>query len=256
MLAANDLSIRRGRRMVVEGATLAIEPGKLTAICGPNGAGKSSLLSALAGLLPEESGTAELDGRAIAAIPPRERARTLGYLPQQADVAWDISVETLVGLGRLPWRSVPGRPAWATREADAAAVAEAIHAMELEQLAHRPVSQLSGGEKARAAMARVLAGDPRWMLADEPLASLDLAHQRRLIRQLRAEAERGRGVVVVLHDLAAAMNHADRVVVLDRGRIAADGPPDKALAPDLIARVWQVEVSWTGSPGERALIVI
>ncbi|MFC3594492.1 ATP-binding cassette domain-containing protein, partial [Novosphingobium piscinae] len=131
--------------------------------------------------------------------------------------------------------------------------AAALAAMDLVALRHRPVSQLSGGERARTLAARVLAGEPRWILADEPLANLDLAHAAALVRLLRAQAGAGRGVVLVLHDLATAMNRADRVVVLDRGRVVADGPPEAALAAALVAQVWQVEARWLGEPGQRAL---
>ncbi|MBS7668360.1 ABC transporter ATP-binding protein [Croceicoccus gelatinilyticus] len=253
MLSARDLVVKRSGRTVVESASLVLEPGVLTAICGPNGAGKSSLLAALAGLLPIASGEVALGDRQVAAIPAREKARMIGFLPQQADVAWDISVETLVALGRLPWRSVPGRPARASREADSKAVASAMAAMELEALAHRPVSQLSGGEKARAAMGRVLAGEPDWILADEPLANLDLSHQQALSASLKREAGKGRGVVVVMHDLAAAMNHAERVIVIENGHIVADGAPEQALSREVIEAVWQVPCRWLGKAGARAL---
>lgn len=258
-LAACDMTVRRGGAAVARGVSLTLRPGELTMIVGPNGAGKSSLLGALAGLLPAD-GSVALDGVELAAMPGRERARAIGFLPQQAEAAWDISVQTLVGLGRLPWRAVPGRPARAAQAANRAAVARAMAVMELDDLAQRPVTQLSGGEKARAAMARVLAGEPRWILADEPLASLDLAHQQRVLAQLRAETNAGpggpgRGVIVVVHDLATAMNRADRVVVLDSGRVVADGAPDAALSEATVRAVWQVEARWTGEPGERALIV-
>ncbi|WP_144095567.1 ABC transporter ATP-binding protein [Croceicoccus sediminis] len=253
MLMASDLAVSRAHRKVVEDVSLALEPGVLTAICGPNGAGKSSLLAALAGLLPAAGGAVKLGGRGVSSIPARERARLIGFLPQQADVAWDISVATLVSLGRLPWRSVPGRPARASRDADRDAIAKAMTAMELDLLADRPVSQLSGGEKARAAMGRVLAGEPDWILADEPLANLDLSHQQALAVSLKEQANAGRGVVVVMHDLAAAMNHAGRVIVIDRGRIVADNIPERALSREVIENVWQVPCQWLGERGARAL---
>jgi len=253
-LRAQNISVRRGQGDVVKEASFTLEAGCLTAIVGPNGAGKSSLLAALAGLLPI-TGAALMGGREIAGIPARERARIIGFLPQQSDAAWDVSVQTLVELGRLPWRSAPGRPARASRDEDRAAVRQALGVMELEELAQRRVSHLSGGERARAMMARVLAGEPQWILADEPLASLDLAHQQRLTAQLREEAERGRGVVVVMHDLAAAMNHADRVIVIDRGRVVAHDRPEAALSATYLREVWQVEAHWTGEAGHRALIL-
>ena len=243
MLAANNLSIRRGGVRVVADVTTALEPGTLTAICGPNGAGKSSLLMGLAGLIAPDKGDVLLDAAALASMPPRERAKALGYLPQAADIAWDVAVETLVALGRLPHRDAAREP-----------VEAAIAALSLEHLRHRPVSQLSGGERARALLARVLAGEPRWILADEPLAALDLAHQLNLIADLKTRAEAGQGVVMVLHDLALAMNHADRVLVLNQGKLVADAAPEAALSAETLAQVWGVDARWLGEPGMRALI--
>ncbi|MBS0481236.1 MAG: ATP-binding cassette domain-containing protein [Proteobacteria bacterium] len=227
--------------------SLALEAGTITAICGPNGAGKSSLIASLAGLITPHEGTIELDGTPLSTVPPRIRAQAIGYLPQDGEVAWDLSVETLVGLGRLPWRG--------DAATDRQAVDAALAAMQLAPLRRRSLSRLSGGERARALLARVLAGTPRWLLADEPLASLDLSHQQGLLRQFRVLAEQQLGVVLVLHDLALAMNWADRVVVLSGGAIAADGPPAQALSSAVIARVWGVETRWLGNPGQRALTI-
>lgn len=236
-LAARDLTLAKR----LEGISVELDPGRITAICGPNGAGKSSLLQCLAGLLTPDGGEVLLDG---AVLPHgRERARRIGYLPQVGEVAWDLSVAALASLGRFPRGDRGG-----------AQVAAALAAVDLAHLADRPVSTLSGGERARALLARVLAGEPHWILADEPLAALDLAHQLALLERLREAAERGAGVVLVLHDLALAMNHADRVVVLERGRVAADGPPEQALSEQTIARVWGVTARWLGEPGTRALV--
>ncbi|WDF71023.1 ABC transporter ATP-binding protein [Novosphingobium sp. KACC 22771] len=248
MLCARNLTLS-GR---LGDVSLDLLPGRVTAICGPNGAGKSSLVAAMAGVLPVAGGL-RLDGRDMIDMPPRERARLLGYLPQGGEAAWDISVQTLVELGRLPWQAAPMHRAHADRAQDREAVAEAIAAMDLEHLIERPLSRLSGGERARALLARVLAGRPRWVLADEPLASLDLGHGLRLLAALRQQAEQGVGVCLVLHDLAMAMNHADRVVVMEAGRVVADGPPGEALSEAVIARVWGVNASWLGPEGVRAL---
>lgn len=249
MLEAQSLFM--GGRLVDFSA--ALRAGEVTAICGPNGAGKSTLLGCLAGLNRCDAGGVRLDGQPVSLLAPRVRARALGYLPQSAEVAWDVTVEVLVGLGRLPWQGAPLHRSHASAAEDAAAVEEAIAAMDLTELRHRPVSRLSGGERARALVARVLAGRPRWLLADEPLANLDLAHAATLIARLREQAAGGAGVVLVLHDLATAMNHADRVLVLDRGTLAADGPPAEALDEEMIARVWGVSGRWLGEPGHQAL---
>jgi len=229
------------------GVSITLNQNEVTAICGPNGAGKSSLLTSLAGLVPLASGEVRLDGELMASLALDDRARRVGYLPQQAELAWDISVETLAGLGRLPWKL--------GAEADRAAIDRALGAMQLEDLRHRPLSKLSGGERARAMLARVLAGEPCWLLADEPLANLDLAHQIALLDHFRALAGQGLGVVLVLHDLAQAMNRADRVVVLQQGRVVADGAPTEALSEAVIAKVWGVSARWLGEVGARALVV-
>jgi iron complex transport system ATP-binding protein len=237
-LSARDITIA-GR---LSGVSAVLRPGTVTAICGPNGAGKSTLLQGLAGLLQPDSGTVLLDGQPLTALHARERARQIGYLPQAGEIAWDLSVEALVALGRLPHGDRGEGP-----------VARALAAVGLAAFARRPVSTLSGGERARALLARVLAGEPAWLLADEPLAALDLAHQLALLTHLRGAAEGGTGVVLVLHDLALAMNHADHVLVLESGRLAAQGPPEQALSEAVIARVWGVEARWVGEPGARAL---
>lgn len=242
MLAAHGVSLADR----LQGVSLAVRPGEVTAICGPNGAGKSTLLASLAGLLPPQKGSVALDSSPLAELAPRQRARAIGYLPQEGEVAWNLSAETLVGLGRLPCDTGP--------EADRAAVEAALAALDLIDLRRRSISHLSGGELARVLLARVLAGEPSWILADEPLANLDLAHQLALLRQFRRLASEGAGVCLVLHDLAQAMNHADRVVVLDGGRVVADGPPQDALSEAKIAQVWKVPVRWLGEAGARALV--
>lgn len=238
-LSAQNLTIA-GR---LEEVSATLQPGQITAICGPNGAGKSTLLAALAGLLPADEGEVRLADAPLPDLHPRERAKAIGFLPQSGEVAWDVSVASLVTLGRLPHG-----------DAGKFAIAQAMAATDLGDFAHRPVSTLSGGEKARALLARVLAGEPRWILADEPLAALDLAHQLAMLRALRAQADHGVGVVLVLHDLSLAMNHADRVIVLDSGSTKADSAPEEALSLDVIRQVWGVEARWVGETCQRALV--
>ena len=240
MLRSEHLSLA-GR---LDDVSAALQPGAITAIVGPNGAGKSSLLACLAGLLSPDSGSVMLDDAVLASLAPQARAQAIGYLPQSPEVAWDVSVETLVALGRLPWR-----------DSDAEPIGAALATMELADLRTRPISRLSGGERARALMARVLAGQPGWILADEPLANLDLAHQQTLLGVLRAQARAGTGVVMVMHGLAEAMNHADRVIVLCEGQLVADGAPEAVLNPATIRRAWGIETRWLGEPKARALAV-
>jgi iron complex transport system ATP-binding protein len=246
MLAADNLTIRRGASDVVRGVSASLARGEITAIVGPNGAGKSSLLLALAGLLPAQPGQVTLEGRALGELAHRERARAIGYLPQTPDIAWDVAAEKLIALGRLPHGDEGS-------DAGRAAIEASIAALALEPLRSRPVSQLSGGERARVLLARVLAGAPRWVLADEPLAALDMAHQLSLIAHLKSCAKGGQGVVIVLHDLALARNHAARVLVLQQGRLVADGPPHTGLSEAVISKVWGVSARWLGEPGAEAL---
>lgn len=239
MLGAREISLADRLHAV----STDFRPGEITAICGPNGAGKSTLLSVLAGLERPDGGVVELDGRTLAAMTPRERARSIGYLPQEPTISWDVAVRHCVALGRLPHG-----------DRGTGAVAAAMRSLDIVNFADRPASQLSGGERARVLLARVFAGEPRWILADEPLAALDLAHQLNLIGHLRRKAQSGVGIVVVLHDLGLAMNHADRVLVLDRGRLVAAGPSASTLVSGLIADVWGVAGSWVSDANGYAFI--
>lgn len=238
-LSAKNITVT-GR---IADVSTTLEPGQITAICGPNGAGKSTLLSCLGGLIAPDNGHAELGGVPLSEMTHLERAKRIGFLPQNGEAAWDVAVRNLVALGRMPHRDAAREP-----------VDAAITALDLEALQDRPISQLSGGEKARALLARVLAGQPEWILADEPLAALDLAHQLALIGHLRKQADAGTGVVIVLHDLALAMNHADRVVVLDKGELVQDDNRKSALDSAVIKRVWGVNCEWIGSKGAMALV--
>ncbi|NVD44067.1 ABC transporter ATP-binding protein [Qipengyuania atrilutea] len=221
----------------------SLERGGITAICGPNGAGKSTLLMALAGLLSADTGRAMLGEERLVSLHLKQRARRIGYLPQSADIAWDVTVRSIVELGRMPHGDSAREP-----------VDTAIAALDLEAFEGRRALTLSGGERARMLLARVLAGEPEWILADEPLAALDIAHQLTLLAHLRRQADGGSGVVIVLHDLALARNHADRVIVLDEGRVAADDIPQRALSEEVIAKVWGVAARWIGEPGAQALV--
>ena len=238
MLEARHVSIA-GR---LSDVSCTLRAGEVTAICGPNGAGKSSLLEAMAGLLPVGQGAVTLDGSRLGDLSLQEKARKIGYLPQEHTVAWDVPVRRLVELGRLPHGDRRSEP-----------VDAALAAVDIAHLADRRAQSLSGGETARVLLARVLAGEPEWILADEPLAALDLGHQLALLAHLRSAAQRGIGVVLVLHDLAHAMNHADRVLVLDSGNLVADAAPYDALSQERIQQVWKVTANWIGDTGKMAL---
>ena len=221
-------------RWVLADASATFAAGRITVILGPNGAGKTSLLRAAAGLIVPSAGKIAIDGRAIAAMRRDDRARTIGYLPQSGDVAWNMPARDVVALGRLPHRAGVAE--------DIAAVLSAMAATDTEQFAERRVGELSGGERARVLLARVLAGEPQWLLADEPLASLDPAHQLDLLDRLRGQAARGVGVVVVLHDLVQAARVADEILLLRDGRVCAFGPPDEVLTQQHLRDAFGVDV--------------
>jgi iron complex transport system ATP-binding protein len=193
----------------------------------------------------------KLGGRLLARLEPRERARRIGYLPQEATVHWDVTVADLVALGRLPHRA----PFAGLSPADRTAIDAAIAATGIRPLVDRSVTQLSGGERARVLLARVLAGQPEWLLADEPLASLDPVHQLDLMDRLRALAADGMGVVIVLHDLVQAARAADDVLLLRDGRTVAFGPAATALAHQPLRDAFGVEVMVIGDDQGRLLPV-
>lgn len=239
-LEARGLVVRLGGRAVLNGVDLSFAPGAVTAVLGPNGAGKSTLLSCLAGLRRPQAGEARLGRRSLASLPDKDRARLLGYLPQTPEIAWSVDVRTFAGLGRTARLGAFGPSA-----ADEAAVERALAVTQLAGLADRDVTTLSGGERARAHIARVLAGDPAWLIADEPLTGLDPSHQLDAADLMQGFARAGGGVVVTLHDLGFAARLADRVVVLVGGRVMADGTPAEALAPEILARAYGIDARWT-----------
>jgi iron complex transport system ATP-binding protein len=236
ILSATDLTVRLGNATIIERASLTLRGGELTAMVGPNGAGKTTLMRALAGLLPAE-GEIRVDDRGLASLSPRERARRIGYLPQGHVFHWPMPVTSIVMLGREPHADRFST----TSEADRAAVARALRATGTEAFAERPVTTLSGGERARVALARALATEAPILLADEPTASLDPRHQLVVMELLRDATRSGTAVLAIMHDLILAGRFADRVLVMDRGRIVADGKPEEALAD--IGGVFGIDVT-------------
>lgn len=250
ILATEGLSLTLGGVTILDRVTASFARGAVTAVLGPNGAGKSTLLACLAGLRAADSGVVMLDGMARTTIDRRDLARRIGFLPQTGDVHWDIDVATLVGLGRFAHR---GR--WGETPADRAAVSAAIAATDIARFSTRIVNSLSGGERARVLLARVLAGTPEWLLADEPLANLDPAHQLDGLDCLRGVAAGGAGVVVVLHDLNHAARIADQILLMRGGHVVAQGSPDAVLTADLIAETYGVATFGGVTPhGQRFII--
>lgn len=223
-------------RPVLEGVTLEVRPGEVLALVGPNGAGKSTLLAVLSGERPPDSGTASLDGTPIASYSPLELARRRAVLTQENTLSFPFLVREVLEMGRSPWARTP------QLEDDDRALAEAAARADVEHLLARRFTELSGGERARVSLARVLAQDTAVVLLDEPTAALDLRHQEDVLDIARELAAAGRAVVIVLHDLSLAGAVADRVALLAEGRLVAVGTPSEVLTAQAVSRVYGVDV--------------
>ncbi|MBO9518792.1 MAG: ABC transporter ATP-binding protein [Porphyrobacter sp.] len=244
------VTVARGGRAIVNEVNLELEGGQLVALIGPNGAGKSTLLSVLAGLLRPDGGTARLDGTALPAFDRRELARVRAYLPQNPRAEWPVSVERLVALGLLPQLPAFG----GLPEAMRARVATALEAADLTAHRDQPATTLSGGELARAMLARALVGDPAVLLVDEPLAGLDPRHALDGMIRLRALADQGKLVVASLHDLTLAARYATQVAVMSDGKLVASGPTAQTLTPALLRQVFEVEACVAGAGTATATV--
>lgn len=227
-----------GRRTVLDAVDLSIGSGELVALCGPNGAGKSSAIRAALGLLPLSGGRALLDGQALPDLSPGQRAECAAYLPQERRIAWNLPAVEVASLG-APW--LAGEAALDRARA-------ALVEVDIGHLADRGVSEMSGGERARVLLARLLTTRARALLADEPVAGLDPDAQLMVLERLTTRARAGQAVLVSLHDLTLAARFADRVVVLDQGRVVADGPPLEALRPEILRPVFGLSAVWIDGP--------
>ena len=249
-MRAAGISVERGGRIVLDGVDITVRAGEVLALVGPNGAGKSTLLAALSGDQPVANGTVELDGRPLSAWTPAEMSRRRAVLPQQHTVGFSFTARDVVRMGRSPWQRTD-------RSADDETVVdESLAICDVAHLADRPFSVLSGGERARVALARVLAQDTETVLLDEPTAALDLGHQESVMTIARARAANGAAVVVVLHDLGLAAAYADRICILEDGRAAADGTPAEVFTEELLSRVYGHPVEVFEHPRSGATLVL
>ncbi len=233
LLEISGLTVRRNGCPVVDGVSLSLGSGECVGLIGPNGAGKTTLLRAALGLEPHAGRSS------LAELPLTARARQAAFLPQARQIAWPVDVETLVGLGRLPH----GGPA-----ADAAAVEAALARLDLLSFRHRIATRLSGGEQARVLIARALAQEAPLLLADEPIAGLDPGHQLATMEIFARLAGEGHGVVVAVHELGLAARFCDRLLLMDAGRLVADGPPAAVLSEANLARVFRIRAFHADTP--------
>lgn len=237
-LEADNLVVTRGGKRILAHVSLHAAEPALVAVIGPNGAGKSTLLSALAGLAKPDAGDVRLDGVSVFSMERRALARVRAYLPQNARSEWPISVERVVALGLTPTLSVLGELSPDDRQR----VEDALARAELLEKRAQAVTTLSGGELARAMLARAIVGHPRILIADEPIAGLDPRHALDTMSRLRELSRDNCLVIVALHDLALAARYADRLVALKDGRLVGEGAPDTVLASQMLRDVFDVEV--------------
>lgn len=230
LLSLSNLTVHRGTCPVVDTVSFNVAPGEFVGVIGPNGAGKTTLMRAALGLLPSKGQSS------VASLPSSERARTAAWMPQEREIAWPMSVETVIALGRLPHLPAGAR----LSDKDQSAVDAAIDRMGLESYRTRTVTQLSGGEQARVLIARALAQDTPLLMADEPVAGLDPGSQIATMQVFADLAADNHGVITSLHDLGLAARHCTRLLLLNRGKLEADGTPAEVLTDDNLARVFGV----------------
>ena len=251
VLSAEGLGLRRTNRWILQNFTIDLRPGTVLAIVGPNGSGKSSLLRCMAGLWPSTEGRVVLEGRDLREISRPQVACAVTYVPQEAKLEFEFTVREIVSMGRYAHR---GRFERETSD-DRTAVQDALIRADVAYLAERPVTHLSGGERQRVLIARSLATRSRILLLDEPTASLDVEHGLDVLELCRSLADEGRTVAIATHDLNGAYRFADRVALLDSGRLVGVGAPSDILTSENIERAFHVR-SETGSSGDGSPFLI
>lgn len=250
-IEARDLSVRYPGAALpaLDAVTFQVPPGTLFAVLGPNGSGKSTLMKALLGVLPSAAGVVEVDGRPVSTWSRRGLAQVVGVVAQSETIAFPLKVREMVAMGRYPHLGALG----SEREADRMAIARALDRCDVSDLAERDVMTLSGGELQRVRIARALAQEPRALVLDEPTASLDIRHEMAILELLRSSADAGMTVLVVTHGLDLAGRFADRMLLLSKGRLAAEGVPAEVMRSEVLEEVyhWPVAVGEdpaTGTP--------
>jgi iron complex transport system ATP-binding protein len=239
LLALDEIAVRIAGKTLLQGVSLRVDAGELLGLIGPNGAGKSTLVKAVVQLLPYR-GQIRVAGEDLARLPALERARRVAYLGQEDQLQWPIDVYDLVALGRHPYRGSWWRGAGAPRPADERAIEAALRATDVWTLRGRRVTELSGGERARVRLARALVVEAPLLLADEPVGALDPLHQLKVLERIRAHCAGGGGAIVVMHDLTLASRFCDRLLLLDRGRHVASGPPTSVLTEAALGAVYGI----------------
>ncbi len=248
LISADDVTIRRGGRVIVADVSLSVGAGELMCLVGPNGAGKSTLLSALAGSIDVDTGTIAVQGDPIGRLSTVEQARRRAVLPQDHVVSGSFSCLEVVQMARYPWNRTPANAD------DESAVADAMSRCDVTEFADRPFATLSGGERARVALARVLAQDTPVLLLDEPTAAMDPHFQETVMSLVSARVAEGSAVIAVVHDLGMAAAYSDTVTVLHRGTIVATGPPADTLTDELLGDTYGLPMTSTIVDGQQVIM--
>ena len=248
-LTLKNLNVSLGTARILRDVSLTFASGKFTGLIGPNGVGKTTLIRAVAGLIPYE-GEITLDGTSVSEMPPRTRAQKISYLAQASESHWPLSVERVVALARLPHLTAFTSPT----DKDAAAISRAMKLADVEEMRHRDVLTLSGGERARVLLARALAVEADLLLVDEPVAALDPFHQLGVMEGLVSYAASGRTVIAVLHDLSLAARFCDELVLLNDGKVHAQGTPAQVLTRANMADVYRVDAEIAEQGGVLTVI--
>jgi iron complex transport system ATP-binding protein len=248
-VTATGVTAELGGNTILRGIDITVCAGEIVALVGPNGAGKSTLFGVLAGDIPPARGSVDVDGRPLTEWSAVELAQRRAVMPQQAAVTFPFRVRDVVRMGRAPWAGT------SAEDDDEAIVDAAIAAADMGDFAARRFISLSGGEKARVAFARTLAQQSQLLLLDEPTASLDVRHQELLLGVVRERARSGAGVIVVLHDLSLAAAYADRIAVMARGEIVANGPPSQVCTASLLSEVYECEMAVIAHPETGELLI-
>lgn len=244
------LAVDLGHRAVLRNVSAAVQAGEFIGIIGPNGAGKSTLVRAMLGLVQPGAGEVRINGKPVPSLTPREIAKALAYLPQGQTLHWPLTAERLVALGRLPHLAPLSR----ISAEDRAIIAEALQRADVGHLATRIATELSGGERARVMLARALAVGARGLVVDEPLAALDPGHQIDVMELLAREADGGALVVAVLHDLTMAARYCSRLLLMDGGRLVADGAPAEVLTEERLRSVYGITAMIDTSNGAPVVV--
>lgn len=246
----SDLHVTLGDNEVLRGVDLTVRAGEVLALLGPNGAGKSTLLFSIAGDVPSTAGSITIDGKDLDSYSAAELARRRAVLPQASTLSFPFTVADVVRMGRAPWVGTE------LEDVDDTAVIEALRETDTLQFAERYFLALSGGERARVALARILAQRTGILMLDEPTAALDLHHQEMVLSVARRRADAGDAVVVVLHDLGLAAAHSNRIAILSEGVVVADGTPADVLQPDLLSEVYHHRIEVFPHPRTGVPLVI